>query len=35
MEKENANSPLHAVYSQTQATLAHIQAEATAANTEN
>jgi len=35
MEKKNANSPVHAGYSQPQATHAHIQAEATAANTEN
>jgi hypothetical protein len=35
MEKKNANSLVHASYTQPQVTHAHIQAEATAANTEN
>jgi hypothetical protein len=35
MEKKNANSLVHAGYTQTQATRAHILAEAIAANTEN
>ena len=35
IEKQNANSLVHAAYTQTQATHAHILGETTVANTEN